>query len=274
MRRSAAGRLAYLLRTSCLPAGQRAFVKPALSHESLSPPAQPAARDAFGNDSASLRRWHEMQEAGSPATHSTRHAQLDVAQSGQDAQSPAASPARRATQEAESLAASSLQHAQFDAAPALPAGSSPATYSARQVQDSPAQPSRTARSLPSAEETREHLRCHAAASCSKPDGAAGAAGAAREGSKAVPTAAEAPALDWRDVVAALRAVPAGEATSGADVLTDTFGCAALYAVGLAKRSDKPRLRCGTAVPYSGQGMSGEGVALQRARLIRVVSFGA
>ena len=136
------------------------------------------------------------------------------------------------------------------------------------------QASRTTRSLPSAEETRERLRSHAAASCSGAAGADGAAGAAREGSKAVSPAADAPALDWRDVVAALRAVPAGEATSGADVLTDTFGCAALYAVGFGKRSDKPRLRCGTAVPCSGQGISGKRVAFQRATLIRVASFGA
>ena len=168
MRRSAASSLARLL-SSCRGAdGERAYVKPALQHESLAPEQRPPVRDKYvDEDAAALRRWHEMQSAGSPVAREGTLAPL--------AESP----------------------------------------------NNAAQPMRLAHALPSAEETRERLRSHAAASCSGT--AAGAGSAGPPGTDAGAQQEAAPALDWRDVVAMLRNAPAALQPAGADVLTDTFG---------------------------------------------------
>ena len=167
MRRSATGSLARLLSSCRASAGERAYVKPALQHESLAAEQRLPARDKYSDDdAAALRRWHEMQSAGSP-----------VARAG------------TLTPHAESPDA--------------------------------AVPTRLAHALPSAEETRERLRSHAAASCS---GTAAGVGMARpSGMDAGIQQEAAPALDWRDVVAVLRTTPGAPQRAGADVLTDTFG---------------------------------------------------
>ena len=167
MRRSAAGSLSRLLCSLRAHAGERAYVKPALQHESLAAEQRlPALGKYSGDDAAALRRWQEMQNTGTLAER--------VGVPGPLAESPNAAP-----------------------------------------------PARPARALPSAEETRERLRSHAAAGCS---GAAARAGAA--GSSDVDAGAQreaAPALDWREVVALLRTAPAALQPAGAEVLTDTFG---------------------------------------------------
>lgn len=67
MRRSAASSLARLLSSCRAAAGERAYVKPALQHESLAAEQRVPARDKYSDgDAAALRRWHEMQSAGSP----------------------------------------------------------------------------------------------------------------------------------------------------------------------------------------------------------------
>lgn len=167
MRRCAAGSLSRLLSSFKALAGERAYVKPALQHESLAAEQRLPAPGKYSDDNtAALRRWHEMQTAGSPAAR--------VGALRPHAESPDV---------------------------ALPA--------------------RLALALPSAEETRERLRSHAAASCS--GAAAGAAAARPSGSDAGAQQEAAPALDWRDVVATLRTAPAALRAEGADVLTDTFG---------------------------------------------------
>ena len=167
MRRSAGGSLARLLSSCRGAAGERAYVKPALQHESLAAEQRLPARDKYSDDdAAALRRWHEMQSAGSP-----------VAREG--------------------------------------------TLTPRAEGPDTAVPARLVHALPSAEETRERLRSHAAASCS---GTAAGAGVARpSGMDAGAQQEAAPALDWRDVAAMLRTAPAALQPAGADVLTDTFG---------------------------------------------------
>jgi len=189
MRIAVAQRLSCLLRGGNMTCreGMRAFVKPAYQHESLpTPAAEDAPRDAFDTDAAALRRWREMQAAGvrgaGPAAASQPHA----------APRPQTTPS----------------------APGAATGGGPKVHAAAA--------SLYARGLPSAEEARERLRSHGAASCS----GAAAAGPGKPAGGAGAAPAEAPALDWRDVVAALRAAQAA-APEGNAVLTDTFGCASL-----------------------------------------------
>jgi hypothetical protein len=189
MRSAVAQRLSCLLRGGNMTCreGMRAFVKPAYQHESLpTPPAEAAPQDAFDTDAAALRRWREMQAAGA------RGAGAAAASQPHAAPRPQSSPG----------------------APGAATGGGVKAHAAAASLD--------ARGLPSAEEARERLRSHAAASCS----GAAAAGPGRPAGGAGAAPAEAPALDWRDVVAALQAAPAA-APQGNAVLTDTFGCALL-----------------------------------------------